>query len=206
MDFKKTKISSFMLHTKLAEHEELKPKLLELQKDAPGENCVLKDSYYTDNITWTDWPYSNDLNRPWVKLFMEYFTPYWGEAAHELGYAQQKIKSVWFQRYNKNSFHNWHTHGRNYTGVYYLKMPEGSAKTEFVDLTDLKTVWTYEAKEGDVIFFPCYLIHRGCLQPIEEEKVIISWNLDFNTIRPDILKLGKTYDPSALIHNSDLSK
>tara|TARA_R100001509_G_scaffold76795_4_gene43045 strand:+ start:428 stop:1024 length:597 start_codon:yes stop_codon:yes gene_type:complete len=193
MNFKRTELTSMMLHTKLAEHKELKPQLLELQKDAPGENCKLDDEYYKDNISWTDWPYSADLERPWVKLFMKYFTPYWGEAARELGFAKMQVFKVWFQRYSQGGWHNWHTHGSNYTGVYYLNQPKGSAATEFVDMNSLKKTWFYEAEEGDVIFFPCHMIHRGCMQRAEEEKTIISWNLDFNTIRQDVLYLNAAH-------------
>jgi|DEB0MinimDraft_6_1074348.scaffolds.fasta_scaffold58020_3 hypothetical protein len=193
MKFEKSSISSTVLKGRFEEHKEVKKKLLDLQKDAPGEPCVLLDDYHTDNISFTDWFHAGDLeNRPWVKYFMPRFTPYWGEMAKELGFENLQINKLWFQRYNQESFHNWHTHASNYTGVYYLELPEGSGQTEFIDPTDLRTTWFNDAKEGDIIFFPCHLIHRGSIQQINKQKTIISWNLDFQTIRRDVLKVGAT--------------
>ncbi len=60
-------------------------------------------------------------------------------------------------------------------------------------MNGLKKTWFYEAEEGDVIFFPCHMIHRGCMQRAEEDKTIISWNLDFQTIRQDVLYLNAAH-------------
>ena len=188
--FTKTFINSAILKGKFKEHQKIKKELLSLQKDAPGKPSVLNDAYYKDNITFTDWFHGSNLKRPWVKFFLQHFVPYWGSMATELGYGELRINKVWFQRYKKSSIHNWHVHGANYTGVYYLDFPKGSAATEFIDPKDNKTTFFNNIEEGDIIFFPCYVIHRSGLQDIDKQKTIISWNLDFVTVRKDLLHIS----------------
>ena len=189
MNFDKKIISSLMLKGVFKEHSKIKKELLNLISKQPGESVSLNDNYYNDNISFTDWPTSENLNLPWKKYFLNHFGYVFIEMAKNLGYKDLDIKKLWFQKYKKGGYHNWHTHASNYTGVYYLNLPEGSGLTEYIDPKDQKTIFTWEAKEGNVIFFPCYLIHRGVHQSIDKDKIIISWNLDFLTIRQDLLHL-----------------
>lgn len=186
MNWTKEYVNSIILKTKFKEQNKIKKQLMKLINDSPGEESKMVDDYYKDNITKHDFGTAGNLELPWKQFFMKHFTPYWGNAASTLGYEQLQINKLWFQQYEKNGYHNWHTHASNYTGVYYVDLPKGSAVTQFIDPKDNK-VFYHEAEEGDVIFFPCFLIHRGCQQPIKKSKTIISWNLDFLTIRRDLL-------------------
>ena len=87
---------------------------------------------------------------------------------------------MWYHQYAKNSVHNWHIHGENYTGVYYLELPDDTPKTELIDQYDKKI--TVEANEGDVVIFPSFIIHRGPKVLNDSRKTIISFNLEFEDI------------------------
>ena len=100
-------------------------------------------------------------------------------------YNKLTINNLWFQRYKKNSIHNWHVHGDNYTGVYYLELPKDnvSCLTEFLYPDNLEKSFSIDANEGDIIFFPSFLIHRAPSLQSKKTKTIISWNCNFNEIQ-----------------------
>ena len=136
MSFDKIKFDSYMLRSSLDNHKKIKPKLLKLINKAKAESSKVKNNYYNDNVTRNDFAYGDDFDRPWVKYFIKDLRQYLITISNELGYGEFRIIRVWFQQYDKGSCHNWHLHANNYTGVYYLDMPKGSAPTEFVNPSD----------------------------------------------------------------------
>ena len=93
---------------------------------------------------------------------------------------------MWYQQYVKNNIHGWHTHGENYTGVYYLDFPKNASKTELIDQYNIHKKITIKAKEGDVVIFPSFIIHRSPKMTNDTKKTIISFNLQFNNINSSI--------------------
>ena len=99
---------------------------------------------------------------------------------------------MWFQQYNKNGKHGWHTHAENYTGVYYVKFSKDSAKTELINPFSQNKKIIINAKEGDIVMFPSYVIHRAPEQLNNSEKIIISFNINFLKILPELfVKINK---------------
>ena len=47
-----------------------------------------------------------------------------------LGYEHYVIDAIWYQQYLEGDTHGWHTHGKTYSGVYYLEFPDESSRTE----------------------------------------------------------------------------
>ena len=187
MSFDKIKFYSYMLRSSLINHKKIKPKLLKLINKAKAKSQKIKNKYYNDNVTRNDFDYGDDFDRPWVKYFIKDLRKYLITVSNELGYGEFRIIRVWFQQYDKGSCHNWHLHANNYTGVYYLDMPKGSAPTEFVNPSDFNEKFVNNGEEGDIISFPCYIIHRAAPQKIKKRKTIISWNMDFEKIREDLV-------------------
>ena len=188
MSFDRVRFDSYMLRSSLAKHKRIKSKLLKLINKSPAEeNGRIVDEYYNDNITRNYFNSGDDFTRPWIKYFFKYLKEYLMSVSHELGYGEIRINRVWFQQYDKDSLHNWHLHENNYTGVYYLDMPKGSAPTEFINPSNFKEKFINHGQEGDIISFPCYIIHRAAQQKVKGRKTIISWNLDFEKIRPDLV-------------------
>jgi uncharacterized RmlC-like cupin family protein len=58
-----------------------------------------------------------------------------------------------------------------------VHLPEGSARTEWIDPVT-KHVHTFDVREGDIITFPSWVIHRAPVNTAKETKTIISWNMD----------------------------
>ena len=96
----------------------------------------------------------------------------------ELGYNWFNVVDIWFQQYECESEHDWHLHGNNYTGVYFLDLPEDSPKTMFKDPMDSKIKKEFDVSEGDILIFPSFIIHKAPKNNSIKTKTIISWNID----------------------------
>ena len=94
-------------------------------------------------------------------------------------YKGVEISCFFFQQYMKEQYHGWHVHADcQYNGVYYLDLPEGSPKTEYMD-PFTNNICQLDVKEGDVVAFPSFLVHRAPPNPISSLKTIISFNFNF---------------------------
>ena len=76
----------------------------------------------------------------------------------------------------------------NYTGVYYVQFSNKCAKTQLIDPFSQNKKIEIEAKEGDIVIFPSYVIHRATEQKENLEKIIISFNINFTKILPNLFK------------------
>ena len=102
-----------------------------------------------------------------------------------MNHGSPLIKKVWFQQYNKDDYHGWHIHGDNYTGVYYLDFPRGSTPTELIEQGSLNKI-TIKAKEGDILIFPAFIIHRSPRIVKDIQKTIISFNIEMYSVNSSI--------------------
>lgn len=147
------------------------------------ENDMDKDNA---RISYTDWGSGTDENRNWYNIFKKDLHTQFLKAANFLGFRNFIAREVWFQSYKKNDLHTWHIHSCNYTGVYYLNYDK-NCKTELYDPI-IKKKFSIDAKEGDMVFFPSFIIHRSPRKNNIKNKTIISWNIDFELVTTDMLK------------------
>ena len=175
-------------------HKELKPKLLKLLQHTKKDNEVLggnfkslSKKYSQDKIT-TDWSQSEDLSRPWTQLLYPFLKNHFNQCAIKLNYQTFKMHNLWFQQYKKGDTHGWHVHGNNYTGVYYLELPEKATKTELINQFSQNEKITIDAIEGQIVIFPSFIIHRAPRIIEDVRKTIISFNIDFLLIQPSLLE------------------
>jgi hypothetical protein len=104
-------------------------------------------------------------------------------------YKKAIIDKIWFQQYVNGNTHGWHTHGNNFTGVYYLELPNDAPKTQLVNPFSQTEIFEPDVKEGKIIIFPSYVIHRAPLVSNQNlRKTIISFNVDFENINENTLK------------------
>ena len=170
-------------------HKELKPKLLEEIDRAYCEPLHVIDAYYSDDIHRVDWCSHSDFSRPWAKLLLESgLKEYVNKFAAHKGFDSWVIHELWFQQYKTGGTHGWHVHGHNFTAVYYADIPEGAPITELVLANG--DVITPEAKEGDILIFPSFVVHRAPLNASEEQKTIISFNMSLELPILDSLPKG----------------
>ena len=184
---KRIKVETTALLKPFKYHNQIKENLLSKINNSYNHKIDIKNQYYSDEIHKLDWSENLDFNREWVQLVKPKLEEHFNECANDLNYQSCQVVRMWYQQYIKNNTHGWHIHGENYTGVYYLELPKGSPKTELIDQYNINKKITINAKEGDIVIFPSFIIHRAPKVINDVKKTIISFNLDFNLINPNIL-------------------
>ena len=185
----KLKIETAGLIKPFLKHNILKTKLLSLIEESKSDKVLEVNNYYTDNIQKLDWSQNNNFNRQWVKFISKDLQNHFDECAVDLGYNKIDVRRIWFQQYLRGGSHGWHIHGESYTGVYYVEFEKDFPKTELINQFDQDQKIIIDAKEGDIIIFPSFVIHRSPVMKLKKRKTIVSFNLEFQqTINKDILK------------------
>jgi hypothetical protein len=187
IDVKLSKLESYYAIGQLPDHDKIKQKTLDLLDDAVYFKLQTNDDYYSDSITKLDWDDARDFERPWVKFFKPHIQNYLDKLSFALGYQSAIIDEIWFQQYTKLDSHGWHTHGSNFTGVYYLEFDEQSPKTEIIEPSNQSRKIVPDIKEGSVLIFPSYTIHRAPQIHNDIRKTIISFNYVVDLINKDTL-------------------
>ena len=164
------------------DHDYWKPKLLEsIEKMKEVNNIQLNaEGYYYDyNIP--------KKPRTYKQLMDNILLPYISEIEEMYGLSLDKISTYWFQQYLQASSFGWHQHNGHWAVVYYVELPEMRESTEFLNYGQ------FDLKEGDIIFFPTFLIHRSPEIISNQQKTIIASNIDFKVDRKTIEKYGEEY-------------
>jgi len=180
-------LESFYTIGKLPNHESVKTSVLDLLSTTRSDSLVMKDNYYADSVNKLDWSKARDFTRPWVQLLKPQIENYLNKLAVGLGYQSSIIDELWYQQYTTGDAHGWHTHGSNFTGVYYLELDESSPKTEIIEPSKQDKKITLDVSEGDVVMFPSYTIHRAPIIKNDKRKTIVSFNFVMDLIEPNTL-------------------
>jgi len=107
---------------------------------------------------------------------------------------KQRIVAMWAIINKKNSFNIMHNHQNCYlSAAYYVKKPERSGDISFFDPVEPKTyrypekekgtfhsnqVVTLRPEEGNLLIFPSYLYHSVEPNLSDEDRIVISFNID----------------------------
>jgi hypothetical protein len=171
------KIESFYIVNNIKDHKKIKNKFLNYLDKMPN----LSENNPDDKIFKTDWKDSKNLNRIYIKEFYELMSPYMDRMMNFLKTKEWMIHNCWFQQYQKNDIHNWHTHGVcNYGNVYYLELENKNEATQFLNLNNNKII-SIDIKEGDLLTFPSNFLHRSKkIKNKNYKKTIISFNSSFH--------------------------
>lgn len=157
-------------------HQKIKPDLLNMIACSESEHAISHKAEV--DISRTDWNKNLDFSRSWVDYFVPFLIPKMKDMYLELGYDGFTIHELWFQQYYENSQHGWHTHSANFTNVYYLELPKDSPKTQIVNAFDQSKIIEIDVKEGDMVVFPSFVIHRAPINKSKDRKTIISYNVN----------------------------
>ena len=164
-------------------HAQCKPLLLEsIEKMKADNNIELNEKgyYYDFNIP--------KATRTYKDLFTQLTFPYIHDLAEAYGLQQAQEKLIfWFQQYIQGSDFGWHQHGGHWACIYYLELPEMSEATEFLNYGQ------FDVKEGDLLFFPTFLVHRSPTIKSDSRKTIISTNFNFTVDRELISNYGEEH-------------
>jgi len=128
----------------------------------------------SQSLSHTDWHLGKDYYRPYLdvvaKIILETVNKNNPIMKDELS-----ILNMWFQQYEDNDFHGWHTHGEcMYSSAYYVELP---AKTQTSFLIEGKEI-QLDVEEGDYVVFPSCLKHSSKENKTGLRKTIISVNLN----------------------------
>jgi len=171
------KMDSFYAIIPIKEHSKIKQPLLNLIEDMPNNNLLGNGQ----SVSKTDWNIPRDYNRKYLDYFYNNIEEYVNDFSKKLFAKKWNILNGWFQQYNDNSYHNWHTHSTvNYSCVYYLELPDTDMKTEFYDSVSSKIINSVNVKEGDLIIFPAHILHRSKRNTTNKRKSVIAFNLDID--------------------------
>ena len=107
---------------------------------------------------------------------------------------KQRIVAMWAIINKKNSYNIKHNHQNCYLSAsYYIKKPKNSGDISFFDPKEAKTYRFPEVKkktdytaekitimpeEGDLLIFPSYLYHDVGVNMTNEERIVVSFNID----------------------------
>jgi len=155
------------------EDNEFSKQLLEHIKRADSKELDVPNGPGKAHISRHDYDSSFDDKRSWVQYALPVLKTKLESMVAAIGFEGIELDSIWFQQYYFDDGHAWHTHAGNFTGVYYLELPENAQPTELVVNNE---VICPQVKQGDIVVFPSHTIHRGPKIKMDTRKTIISYN------------------------------
>ena len=187
-----------IFHYKLENYKETNKELLnyilELQKnDKTGNTHSNKGGWHSQNFDIVNQgPPINFLNK--IKDYLKHII------SNEFGWKyvpnKQRIVAMWAIINKKNSFNVMHNHQNCYfSSAYYVKKPKSSGDITFFDPKEAKTyrfpkiekyteysaeAITIKPEEGDLLIFPSYLYHSVSENLSEDDRVVVSFNVDID--------------------------
>ena len=175
-------------------HQELNSKMFKYIKDLQIQNP--KGITKSNLFGWHSQDF--DLKNEQPKYFINSISANLNEAFSDMGWdiknQEVKVTSMWSVINKKNASNTRHIHSNNYiSAAYYVKSPENSGDIVFHDPRSVTTfrypkiserntlnsnVFSIKPKEGLLVLFPSYLYHSVDLNRTEEERIVISFNIN----------------------------
>jgi len=162
----------------LNDHDSIKDEIM-FHINNQTANRIYSEEHDDLDITRCDWNVSREIPRNWLEILRPSLTKELDIIYNELGYDKYDIKNIWFQQYATNGTHGWHVHvDCQWTNVYYVDMPDECPQTEIINPYNQKEIIKIDVKEGDILTFPSFVIHRAPVNTSTKTKTIISFNSD----------------------------
>ena len=133
--------------------------------------------------------FSKDIKPKYTQKLMRVLDGAFCEFEDVFPYAYE-IKNLWCQRYKDNQFHGTHNHGAvGYSMVFYAQFDKNCHQgTTFISpfnnwLNGNAIYHTIDVDEGDVVFFPSFILHE-CIPVKNNDKERIIFSLNMNVEEP----------------------
>ena len=107
-----------------------------------------------------------------------------------------RMSEMWAIINKKNNLNTVHTHPNNYlSAAYYVKAPKNCGKIKFLNPVEIakerypkleqatefnQNGVEIEPEEGDLLLFPAYLMHGVNRNKTDEDRIVISFNVDIS--------------------------
>jgi hypothetical protein len=169
-----------------------------------GQSSYNQSNITLSPITRLDWHKGQDhKSRPWVNFLKKAILWKLHEMCYKIGYQGILLRDIWFQQYKQGSSHDWHIHSYNFTGAYYVELPEEESFNNKTEIYDGQKILVPNVKQGDICIFPATTFHRAPIIESDQRKTIISYNFDVKGIRNHHYDNLKIYKP-VLVGNKNI--
>ena len=162
--------------------EEHRDRILELvPKNYEELNQSVDDKRTDDKLEYTDYFRYSQEDPPYAEALFEVLRPLLDDFFKENEIS--RITALWCQRYKSGDYHAPHDHGSlGYSAVLYAKMePEVHPSTQFFspfpNHIGFRENRLIKVEEGDLVVFPANLMHMAPPHYSDEERIIISFNI-----------------------------
>ena len=158
-----------------------------------------KDRFGINRSNLLGWHSKNfDLELEQLRFFVNSISPQLNSVLTDMGWdiknQEVKITGMWAIINNKNSSNAMHIHSNNYiSAAYYVKAPKNCGDLVFYDPRFAATyrypkisktnklnsnIVAFQPKEGMLVLFPSYLQHSVNVSKTDEERIVISFNIN----------------------------
>ena len=158
-----------------------------------------KDRSGIDRSNLLGWHSNNfDLELEQPRFFVNSISPQLNSVLTDMGWdikkQEVKITGMWAVINKKNSSNAMHIHSNNYiSAAYYVKAPVNCGDIVFYDPRFAATyrypkisktnklnsnTVSFQPKEGMLVLFPSYLQHSVNVNKTDEERIVISFNIN----------------------------
>ena len=147
-------------------------------------------------LGWHSKNFDLELEQP--RFFINSISPQLNSVLTDMGWdiknQEVKITGMWAIINKKNSSNAMHIHSNNYISAsYYVKAPKNCGDIVFYDPRFAATyrypkisktnklnsnIVSFQPKEGMLVLFPSYLQHSVNVNKTDEERIVISFNIN----------------------------
>ena len=147
-------------------------------------------------LGWHSKDFDLELEQP--RFFVNSIAPQLNSVLTDMGWdikkQEVKITGMWAVINKKNSSNAMHIHSNNYiSAAYYVKAPKNCGDIVFYDPRFAATyrypkisktnklnsnIVSFQPKEGMLVLFPSYLQHSVNVNKTDEERIVISFNIN----------------------------
>ena len=184
-----------VFHYNLENYEEFNNSLENYILNIKNQN---KDGIIKSNQGGWHSPNFDLKNDKSAKKFVSVFDKYVEKTIKEIGWNYDSnraiIEAMWSIINKKGSFNIQHNHPNAFlSSAYYVKFPKNSGNIKFFDPREQKNIRYPKIKkftemsapivevgpkEGDLLIFPAYLYHSVSQNLSDEDRIIVSFNVD----------------------------
>ena len=179
----------------LKSHQELKDTALSLEKNETGRVISNSGGYQSNTFTTND---------PLIYKFWFEILPAVQNVVslYNLGYNYDTdLDNLWFNVNRKHNYNHTHNHtGTEFSGVYYLEVPENSGNLtfnnpnkaannilfygrDFSDYNEFNSLQSHVSpKKGLLVLFPSFLEHNVDMNLSDDPRISLSFNVQ---IKPE---------------------
>ena len=95
------------------------------------------------------------------------------------------IMHMWYHQMQQSDYISWDNHQWcQWSAVYFVEVPDQKYVTEFLN-PETREIMQPQAKAGDMLIFPSWLLHRAPIMNTNQRKSIIAWNMDVVYVFPE---------------------